>query len=276
MPLTLLLVSSETPDQQMARRKRSGAASHETYADTLRAIEPDCVLSDHCCVDGSDGPGDLTRFDGLIFAGSPIQMHEETAEVRAAARFMSRAFAAGTISFGSCAGLQIATVAAGGSVRPRAGEMAAGFARGIWRTEAGRDHPLLRGRPGAWDAPAMHSAVVDRLPDGGTALARTADTMVQAAEIRSGAGVAYGVQYHPEIDLREIAEALAAQSDALVEQDLARDRGAVERYAGSLEALNDAPDRRDLAWQLGLDAEVTQAERRRREVTNFLRMLRRG
>ena len=33
------------------------------------------------------------------------------------------------------------------------------------------------------------------------------------------------------------------------------------------------PDRRDLAWQIGLDAEVTDIGRRRREIRNFLQYL---
>ncbi|RJK99935.1 hypothetical protein D3P06_14120 [Paracoccus aestuarii] len=51
--------------------------------------------------------------------GSPIQMHRDGAEARAAARFMTRVFEAGVPAFGSCAELQIAAVAAGGRTGPR-------------------------------------------------------------------------------------------------------------------------------------------------------------
>ncbi len=272
MTLSLLVVASETPDQQAARRVRSGAASHETYAGTLRALRPGCAVASASCVDGSAMP-DLSAQDGIVFAGSPIQMHEDTAEVRAAAAFMAAVFEAGVPAFGSCAGLQIAAVAAGGTVRPREGEMEAGFARGIVATQAGRAHALLAGRPVSWDAPTMHSAQVDRMPEGGTVLARTAKVPVEAAEIRRGAGVFWGVQYHPEIALTEVGEALLGQSEALVGQGLAEDRGALDRYAGALRTLDGDPGRRDLAWQLGLDAEVLDAARRRLEIENFLRWI---
>lgn len=272
MPPHLLVVASETPDQQAARRARTGQASHESLADTLRAVSPGCAIDHISCVDGGAGttPARLRGYDGVLLAGSPIQMHEDTPEVRSAAAFMGTVFEAGRPAFGSCAGLQIAAVAAGGTVRPRDGEMEAGFARGIVATGAGQGHPMLRGRPGAWDAPAMHSAVVERMPAGGTVLARAAGTSVEAAEIRVGDAVFWGTQYHPEIGLSEIGDALRRQSAALVEQGLAESDAAIEAYAGSLETLESAPNRRDLSWQLGLDAEVIDPERRRREIANFL------
>lgn len=125
--------------------------------------------------------------------------------------------------------------------------MEAGFTRGVVATDAGRNHPMLRGRPEAWDAPTMHSAIVDHLPPGGSILACTKDVPVEAAEIRSGRGVFWGVQYHPELALSEIADGLRGQSGTLVEQGLAKNEAAIEGYAVDLEALDAGPGRRDLA-----------------------------
>lgn len=152
VPLNLLVVSRETPDQQEARRRWVGEASHETYASTIRQLAPDASIS-HCfCIDGSHLPS-LTDIDGVLFAGSPLQMHEENDETGAAARFAAALFEAGAKAFGSSAGLQIAAVAAvaavaaGGTYRPRRQSMEAGFARGIVATQVGREHPMLSGRP---------------------------------------------------------------------------------------------------------------------------------
>ena len=226
MPLRLLVVASETPDQQEQRRNRSGMASHETMADALRAARPDVEIEYGSCVDGTDPDAWAARHhDGVVFGGSPIAMHEETHETRSAARYMRGVFDSGTPSFGSCAGLQIAAVAAGGSVRPRDDGMRAAITRGVTRTEGGRGHPLLAGRPAAWDAPAMHSSMVIVPPPGAVALARTEGTPVEALEVRHGEGVHWGVQYHPEIDLTEIAEAIEASAPGLVEGGLAASRG---------------------------------------------------
>lgn len=273
MPLRLLVVDSETVDQKNERRRSSGAASYETYATTLRTLASDAVIETVCCLDDASPAIDLSIMDGILFAGSPIQMHESSEDARSAADFMTRVFDAGVASFGSCAGLQIAATAAGGRCKPRDAGMQVGFARDIVPTEEGRAHPLLKGRPQVWVAPAMHSSIVDRLPPGGIRLAQSKATPMEAAEIRSGNGVFWGVQYHPELDLAEIAASIRRQSKDVMEQGLARDEASIEAYAKTLEMLDRNPDREDLAWQIGVDEEVTRPERRQIELVNFLAFL---
>ena len=277
MSLHLLIVASETPDQAEARRRSVGAASHETYASTVRSLAGDASIDFVSCVDGLRTPSvpELRRYDGIFYAGSPIQMHEDTDESRSAARFATDVFESGTPAFGSCAGLQIAAVAAGGTCKPRETTLEAGFARGITATDAGRDHPLLRGRPIVWDAPAMHFSVVETMPAGGVVLARTKSTPVEAAEIRSRNGMFWGVQYHPELTIAEIAASLRRQKDDLIAQDLAKDGMAIEDYAVLLEELHNDTSRRDIAWRIGIDDEITDAKKRTSELRSFLRLLNR-
>jgi GMP synthase (glutamine-hydrolysing) len=184
---------------------------------------------------------------------------------------MRAVFASGTPAFGSCAGLQVATVAAGGTVRPNASGNEAAFARRITPTEAGLSHPLLAGRPATFDAPAIHTDEVETLPPDALRLASNKVTSVQAAEIRWGErGVFWGVQYHPEIGLDEVAAALLREAESLVEAGLAADDADVKSHAELVEALHREPTRRDLAWRLGLDEQVTDHHLRRTELRNFI------
>lgn len=267
-----LVVGSETAEQRDARRRTAGASSAEVYAQTLRTLFPDCACDEISCVEDAPTPDieGLKAFDAVFFAGSPIQMHDDTPETRAAAEFMRTVFDAGVPAFGSCAGLQIAVVAAGGAVKPRRSGMEAAFVRGIVATDAGRGHPLLRGRPVSWDALAMHMSEVDSLPDGAVVLASTKHTPVQAIEIRHGDGVFWGVQYHPEVALNDIAASLRSQTGELIEQGLVADRTAAETFADNVEALGADPSRQDLAWQLGVDEEVVDTSHRTVELRNFV------
>lgn len=271
----IFVVSSETPAQQNERRSYAGQASHESYAAALRRLRPGIELDTVSCLETSSLP-DLTRHDGIIFAGSPIQMHEDSAEARAAARFMAQVFEAGVPAFGSCAGLQIAAVAAGGETGPRQPGAEVAFARDITRTKAGARHPMLDGRPATWTAPAMHSSVVTRLPAGALSLAANPDTPIEAAEIRHGRGTFWGVQYHPELSLSEIAASTVHQAEDVIDQGLARDRRDVEAMAARLRDLDAAPTRVDIAWQLGLNAEIALFDRRMREIANFLNAVQAG
>jgi GMP synthase (glutamine-hydrolysing) len=212
----------------------------------------------------------IQGYDAVFLTGSPLHLYEDTPEIRREIDFMQAVFRSGTPSFGSCAGLQVAVVAAGGSVRSMHDRREAGFARRIARQAAGEGHLLLDGRPPAFDAPAVHTDEVEALPPGGTLLASNSVTRVQAAEIRHDGGVFWGVQYHPEISLREVAAALRRQSADLIEHGLARDETDVETHAAVVDALHREPERRDLAWRLGLNEQVTNESARMTELRNFL------
>ncbi|WP_036266585.1 type 1 glutamine amidotransferase [Methylobacterium sp. 10] len=274
--LRFLVAESEPPDAREKRRDSVGRSSGETYLEILGRLAPGAVChrimpaDADCALPHGETLG---GYDAVFLSGSPLSLYEETPEVRRSLVFMGALFGSGTPSFGSCAGLQVATVAAGGTVRQNRNGPEAGFARRIVPTEAGRSHPLLKGRPTAYDAPSIHTDEVETLPDGATLLALNRSTIVQAAEIRHDGGTFWGVQYHPEIGLDEVTGALRRQAEDLVESGLARTRREVEDQADLVEALHREPTRRDLAWRLGLDDQVTDESNRQVEIANFIEAL---
>ena len=274
--MRFLVAESEPPQAREKRRESVGRSSGETYVDMLHELVP-AASCDRVKPADADSPpfhaGWIEQFDAVFLTGSPLHLYDDTPEVERQLAFMRQVFASGTPSFGSCAGLQVATAAAGGQVRSMGERREAGFARRITPTPAGRAHPLLRGRPAAFDAPAIHTDEVALLPPGATILASTEVTGVQAAEIRYDHGVFWGVQYHPELSLGEVAAALRRQSQDLIEHGLARSDEDVERIAGLVDGLDHDPGRADLAWQLGLDRQVTDVWQRRTELRNFVEYL---
>ena len=269
-----LIAQSELPEEREKRRQRAGKSAGETYRATLEQLCPGASVEIASPAD-ADAPRltapEIAAFDAVFLTGSPMHVYEETPEVDRQLDFMRAVFASGVPSFGSCAGLQVAVAAAGGTVRAMPARLEAGIARRITATDAGRDHPLLAGRAPSWDAPAIHGDEVEALPDGATLLATNGVTTVQAAEIRHDRGVFWGVQYHPELSLEEISVALRAQAGDLVDAGLAEQEDDVARRADDLVALHRRPDDAALRWRLGVDDEFAQERRRRREILNFLR-----
>jgi GMP synthase (glutamine-hydrolysing) len=271
-PLRLLVAESEPPAARDRRRESVGRSSGETFLKRLAGLVPEALCDRVKPADADSAAPDagLDGYDGVILTGSPLHLYEDTPEARREIDFMRAVYRSGTPAFGSCAGLQVAVVAAGGAVRAMGERREAGFARRIVRRAGGQDHPLLAGRPAAYDVPAVHSDEVATLPSGGTLLASNGVTEVQAAEIRHDGGIFWGVQYHPEISLWEVAAALRRQADDLIDLGLARDALDVEMQAALVEALHREPQRRDLAWRLGLDEQVTDPHARMTELRNFL------
>lgn len=271
--MKFLVAESETAEHRAQRRARSGKSSGETFQATLEQMVPEAEVTR---VEPADADGDrmtadaIAAFDAVFLTGSPLHVYEDAPEVRRQVAFMRAVFSSGVPSFGSCAGLQVAVAAAGGRVRPMLERMEAAIGRRITATDDGRDHPLLAGRPAAWDVASIHTDEVAELPSGATLLASNGATRVQAVEIRFGAGVFWGVQYHPELAPGEIASAIRDQAASLVEAGLASDEAAVERRAALLDRVHRDPDDHAARWELGVDDEFAHEDRRRLEIANFI------
>jgi GMP synthase (glutamine-hydrolysing) len=270
-PLRLLVAEGNTLEARSRMAAQSGEMPSEGYAAVLRSIVPD-VRIDLCFPADGDPklPAPVDSYDGIAITGSALNLYKaETASLRQV-DFARTVFASHVPLFGSCWGLQVAAVAAGGEVarNPKGREVA--FARKVMLSEAGRAHPLHRDREIAFDAPAIHGDEVVRLPPDATVTAWNAMSQVQAAEIRHDGGVFWGVQYHPEFTLRDIAFILRRYGQTLVDEGFFADLAALESHAAELSTLAADSARTDIAWRLGLGADILRPELRLREIANWV------
>ncbi|MDH5412344.1 MAG: type 1 glutamine amidotransferase, partial [Alphaproteobacteria bacterium] len=179
----------------------------------------------------------------------------------------------GVPSFGSCWAAQIAVVAAGGrcAANPRGREM--GVARKIALTPEGRSHPLYEGKSSVFDAFISHVDEITHLPPGATLLASNDFTRVQSVSVTYQGGVFWGLQYHPEYDLHEMARLTWCRIDKLMSLGFFKTREDAEAHVDLLETLHQDPSRYDIAWKLGIDADIMNEEVRRTEVRNWINRL---
>jgi GMP synthase (glutamine-hydrolysing) len=270
-PLRLLVAEGNTSEGRSRMAAQAGETPGEGYANALRSIAPDARI-DLCFPADEDPklPAPLESYDGIAITGSALNIyHGEVASLRQI-EFAREIFARHIPFFGSCWGLQVAAVAAGGEVgrNPKGREVA--FARKIMLNEVGRAHPLHRGRDIAFDAPAIHGDEVIRLPPDTTVTAWNALSQVQAAEIRHDGGVFWGVQYHPEFTLRDLAFILRRYGQTLVDEGFFADLAALESYAADLSVLASDQLRTDIAWRLGLGTDILQPDLRLCEIANWI------
>lgn len=212
----------------------------------------------------------LTDYDGLVVGGSGLHAYDTTFEVTNQIDLL-RAFAAtGKPILGSCWGLQIAVIAAGGTVglSPRGREI--GIARKLCLTEAGTRHPLFAGKARVFDAPCIHYDEITALPADATPLCGNAHSPVQAAAFRLDRAEIWAVQYHPEFDLAHVAGLFALYADDLIKQGFFAAKDMLEDHRRNLLGLADDPGNRGLAWQLSLDADILDDRIRRAEIINWV------
>lgn len=218
---------------------------------------------------------ELGEYAGVLWTGCSLCLHAVGDErVERQIELARRAFAAGTPQFGSCWAIQIAAAAAGGKVEanPRGREM--GLARKILLTEEGRSHPMYRDKPPVFDAFICHLDEVTILPEKAVLLATNTFTRVQGLEVRHLNGVFWGVQYHPEYTVLDMARLAHARKPALIREGFFPDDGEASEWVAKMEALQSDPTRKDLTWGLAVDDDVLDDDIRQRELINWILLTR--
>ncbi len=274
MPLRFLVVDGYT----RAAREQLQAGGASVAADLYSAMLERCSPGRPTCDvlfpsdPGADLPGlhDLKAYDGIAWTGCSLGCNDGSLEVESQIALQQRAFEAGLPGFGSCWAAQIAVAAAGGKVQPNPRGREMGIARKIALTPEGRAHPLHEGRPPVFDAFTSHDDEITHLPPGAVALSGNAFTRVQSVCVHRFAGAFWGLQYHPEYDLHEMARLIFCRIEKLVRLGIFTNEGQANACIEDLETLHADPARRDLAWKLGIDSDVMDPQVRETEVRNWI------
>jgi GMP synthase (glutamine-hydrolysing) len=267
----LLVIEGNTAASCAEQIAAGGTASGEGYAELLRKLAPGATVDICRPADGEVAlPAGLAleAYDGAAITGSSLHVYNGGPAVERQIALVRAVLAAGVPVFGSCWGLQVLTVAAGGSVRknPKGREII--YGRGIRLNAAGRAHPMYAGKTDVFDAMTFHLDEVERLAPGTTVLASNAPSEVQALELRFGAAVAWAVQYHPEYPPREVAAIVRRSGINLVHEGFFTDTKALARCAAELDALDHGD--KPLAQRHQIDGAVLDRHVRVREVANWI------
>src|SRR2546423_12035661 len=140
----LLVVEGNTAELRGKQVDAGGRVMSEGYADLLRHLLPEAVVD--ICYPADPGAnlpiGGLEAYDGVAITGSALNVYDGGPEIKRQIELAREVLKSKTPLFGSCWGLQLVTVAAGGTGRaePQGRENCVG--QRIAPTSAGRRPPL--------------------------------------------------------------------------------------------------------------------------------------
>lgn len=249
----------------------------EYYADMLLAHMPDATYDVIFPADPGSGLPEgagLSSYQGVMWTGCNLTIfHHDDERVARMIELAKKIYDVGVPSFGTCWGIQMAAVAAGGEVKvnPKGREM--GIARKIYLTPEGIGHPFYAGKPPVFDGFISHYDEVTGLPPNSTLLASNDFTHVQALAVTHQKGTFWAIQYHPEYDLHAMARLIVAREERLVREGFFKDHDDMMNHVERMEALHREPDRKDLRWQLAVDDDIIDPGIRQCEVKNWLQRL---
>ena len=272
------LIIDGYPEKSREKFREVGSKlAWEYYADMLLANMPDAtydvVFPSDPGTELPEGAG-LSSYQGIMWTGCNLTIfHKDDERVTRMIELARKIYEVGVPSFGTCWGIQMAAVAAGGEVKvnPKGREM--GIGRKIRLTAEGRDHPFYAGKPPVFDGFVSHYDEVTGLPPGSTLLASNDFTRVQALAVTHKQGTFWAIQYHPEYNLHAMARLIVAREERLVREGFFKDRDDMLRHVERMEALHKQPGRKDLRWQLAVDDDILDQGIRQCEVKNWLERL---
>ena len=245
----------------------------EQYARMLKKIYPEITCdilfpsdAEQVLPNGTN----ISDYDGVAWTGCSLTVFEDNEKVRRQIEFARECFRVGVPGFGSCWAAQIAVVAAGGECRANPNGREMGVARKILLTSEGRGHPMYTSKATAFDAFTSHVDEITHIPAGTTILSGNKFTRIQSVAVNWENGVFWGLQYHPEYDLHEMARLIWCRTNKLVKLGFFKEREAAEDYVVLLEELHKDPARMDLKWLLGIDDDLLNESIRYIEVKNWL------
>ena len=199
----LLIIEANTPDMIAL-----GGAAARGFQKCLAVIDPDLDIRIAAPYVADIEPDSVDDIDGVIFTGSGVAWSADAAEAAPQRKAMETIFAKGIASWGSCNGLQLAAVVLGGSVHASPNGLEVGVARATRKTDAGKAHPALIGRPDTYSVPCIHRDEVKQLPKGALLLAENDHSPVQSFAYAQDGVDFWGAQYHPELESADIASYL--------------------------------------------------------------------
>lgn len=275
--LSLCVINCYPQRSRRALALTQVAQAHELYLNMLRPMVPhgnfDVLYVADLDTALPEGAA-LNSYDGYIWTGSDLTLYHDVPEVTRQIELSRAIYRAGVPQYGSCWGVQMAAIAAGGEVKlnPRGREWS--IARDIRLTDAGKSHPMYTGKPHRFDGFIMHLDEVTQIPAGGTLLATNEHTPVQALSVKyPGGGEFWATQYHPEFTLFEMARLIDARKKPLTKEGFFNEESEVASLVGQMIALSEEPENGELRQALNVGDDILDDKIRQLEVENWLKYL---
>ena len=199
----------------------------------------------------------LSKYDGLIWGGSSLNIYNDTPEIRRQIEFMKECQKKVKNILAICWGMQVAVTAAGGEVKKAEGSHI-GIANEITINENGLNHPIYKNKEKRFNSPAFNFDEVKTLPQNAVCLASNKINKVQSLHFKVNETNVWGLQYHPEITYEKMINLIEFRKDRLIE---------------NRKVFNDEKDVKNHISFIKNEILITDKEKRMVELKNWLNQL---
>jgi len=173
---------------------------------------------------------DLTKYDGMIWGGSSLNIYNDTVEIRRQLDFMRECQKKIKNILAICWGLQVAVTVAGGIVKRCNKGAHRGIAHNVKINKNGLSHPLYKNKNEIFNTPAFNFDEVATLPKNSTLLSSNEINNVMGINFKCGVSDIWGIQYHPEITYDKMITLIHFRKDRLLNNKAFTDEDEIKSH----------------------------------------------
>lgn len=243
--MRLLVVEGNNKETRKLRENFGILPYHLLFKQMLQFLEPSAVINSVFPADeGEQLPSlnQLQKYDGVLWTGSSLSVMDDIPSVNNQLNFAEQVFNSGIPFYGSCWGLQIATVVSGGRVGKSKNGLEFGISETIQITEEGKNSPYFTNRKNNFQALCIHFDEVIEIPENSTVLTTNAHSEVQAMTIDHKRSQFFGVQYHPEFRPQDMSLIASFLAESLVKKGAFSSLKEIEIISNNLLYHSDIPN----------------------------------
>ena len=238
--MKLLVVEGNTRETRKERGDFGIKPYNEIFTEMLYFLETNAQVDVAFPTEGDrelPSMEQLKSYDGVLITGSSLSVLDNKPEVTRQLQFIDTVFRSGVPIYGSCWGLQVATVVAGGKVAKSDNGLELGISNPITLTKEGKKSAFFS-RKQPFETLCIHYDEINMVPKDAIVLATNAHSEVQAMQFNYKSSSFFGVQYHPEFTPNVMAKVIRFLKDDLIRKGYYSDKEKAKKEISLLESKN--------------------------------------
>ena len=270
--MNILIVDGNEKNASSRYTEMNMMTQYEIYEKVLRdLIKKDCnitILHPACAGNYIPQGVNLDDFQGIVWTGSLLNIYDLGPAIERQIELAKELFKKENKIFGSCWGLQVLAVAAGGTVRKNPKGLEAVIANNIVINSEGMKHPLYKNKPRIFDSLCWHYDEVKNLPSGTTVLSSNEMSDIQSMVFTRDKSEIWGVQYHPEFDPGWISGLMQQRKKLLLEEGIYLNSEEFDKFSSFFASIEKNDDKKN---QLSISETIINRKTHTVELSNWLK-----
>jgi GMP synthase (glutamine-hydrolysing) len=270
--MNILIVDGNEKNASNKYTEMGMPTQFEIYENVLRSLvhsDIKITILHPACLDNYIPQGvNLDDFHGIVWTGSVLNIYDLGPSIERQIELAKELFNKKNKIFGSCWGLQVLTMAAGGTVRKNPKGLEAVIAKNIVINSHGIEHPLYKDKPKVFDSFCWHYDEVESLPSDAQVLSSNDKSSIQSIAFSKKKSEIWAVQYHPEFNPKWISGLMKQRESILLEEGVYPNS---EKFNQLCTFLSNIEKYKDKKNQLSISDTIVKRDIHTIELSNWLR-----